>query len=58
MTNVEGDVMKVVHQNTGNVKKVQRGEVRMGDMVKGDISIYRPVPKDWVISLQRALDGL
>lgn len=37
----------VVHQNIGGNRTVQRGEYKFGDLVTGDIKVFRVVWKEW-----------
>jgi hypothetical protein len=51
LVKADGAVLEVLHQNAGGAGKsdqerrtVQRGTVRLGDLKKGSVKIYRPVP--------------
>jgi hypothetical protein len=40
-----------LHQNVGGVRKVQKGELIVDEMVSGKLWIYRPVWESWAGSM-------
>ena len=52
MTGVRGGVMDILHQNVGGVRKVQKGELIVDEMVSGKLWIYRPVWETWAGDIQ------
>jgi hypothetical protein len=42
------DVVRVVEQNIGGVKKVREGSYDMSELVKGEARIFRAVGESWV----------
>lgn len=46
------DVVKVVEQNVGGVKRVREGEYDMSELVKGEVRIFRAVGEGWVGKLE------
>lgn len=49
VTGVDSEgVLSVVEQNVGGVKRVQRGKYDMGELVKGEVRIFRAVGVGWV----------
>ena len=42
------EVVRVVEQNVGGVKRVQNGSYDMGELVKGEVRIFRAVGEGWV----------
>jgi hypothetical protein len=57
VTGKTGEVVNILHQNVGGVKKVQKGELILGEMVSGKLWIYRPVWESWAGSLEPKWDG-
>jgi hypothetical protein len=49
-------VVKVVEQNVGGVKKVMKGEYNMGELVKGEVRIFRAAGESWVGKLDPSWD--
>ena len=47
-----GGVADILHQNVGGVRKVQKGELILDEMVSGKLWIYRPVWESWAGSLE------
>lgn len=47
--------LKIIQQNMGGVKTVGEAEIDLGKLKGGDIKIFRPVEKDWVIDLMEVL---
>lgn len=43
VTEVSGNVVKVLEQNANGRRSVGAGEYRMGDLTGGTVSVYRPV---------------
>jgi hypothetical protein len=49
ITGVKADgTLEVVEQNSGGVKIVKRGSYEMGQLVGGEVRIFRPVGKSWI----------
>ena len=46
------DVLSVVEQNIGGVKKVREGTYDMSELVKGEVRIFRAVGEGWVGKLE------
>jgi hypothetical protein len=42
----------LLHQNVGGVRKVQKGELILDEMVGGKLWVYRPVYESWAGSLE------
>jgi hypothetical protein len=47
VSGVSGNVIYVVHQNSGGVKRVQQGTYTLEDMVAGEVKVYRVVWREW-----------
>ncbi|KAF7879150.1 hypothetical protein EAF04_000349 [Stromatinia cepivora] len=45
-------ILEVVEQNVGGVKKVVRGEYNVGELVGGEVRIYRVVGESWLGALE------
>lgn len=39
--------INVVHQNVGGVRTVMTGSYTLANLVKGTVTVYRPVPSEW-----------
>jgi hypothetical protein len=53
VTGMRGDgVMDILHQNVSGVRKVQKGELNLDEMMGGKLWIYRPVWESWAGSLE------
>jgi hypothetical protein len=46
------DVLRMVEQNIGGVKKVREGSYDMSELVKGEVRIFRAVGESWVGKLE------
>ena len=44
--------MEILHQNVGGVRKVQKGELILDEMIGGKLWIYRPVWESWAGGLE------
>jgi len=44
--------LDILHQNVGGVRKVQKGELIVDEMISGKLWIYRPVWETWAGSLE------
>ena len=42
------DVLKVVEQNVGGVKKVRDGSYDMSELMRGEVRVFRAVGESWV----------
>jgi hypothetical protein len=42
------EVVNVVEQNVGGVKRVRKGSYNMSELVKGEVRIFRAVGESWV----------
>lgn len=42
------DILSVVEQNVGGVKKVREGSYDMSELVRGEVRIFRAVGESWV----------
>jgi hypothetical protein len=45
-------VVDILHQNVGGVRKVQKGELNVDELISGKIWIYRPIWDTWAGSLK------
>lgn len=57
VTGMNGRTVQVLHQNVGGVRKVQRGELVVEELVSGKLWIYRPVWESWCGSLEPKWDN-
>jgi hypothetical protein len=44
--------VEILHQNVGGVRKVQKGELILDEMISGKLWIYRPVWESWAGGLE------
>jgi hypothetical protein len=47
----------ILHQNVGGVRRVQRGELVVDELVSGKLWIYRPVWDTWAGSVEPKWEG-
>ena len=52
VTGLKGRTVEVLEQNVGGVRKVQKGQVIIEELVSGRLWIYRPVWDSWAGSLE------
>jgi hypothetical protein len=52
VTGRRGGMVDILHQNVGGVRKVQKGELIVDELISGKIWIYRPVWDTWAGSLE------
>ena len=52
VTGRNGKTVEVLEQNVGGVRKVQKGQVILEELVSGKLWIYRPVWDSWAGSLE------
>ena len=50
-------VLDILEQNVGGVKKVQKGELNVEELVGGKLWIYRPVWATWAGSVEPKWDN-
>ena len=48
----QNGVLRVVEQNVGGVKTVQKGEYDMEELVKGEVRVFRAVGESWAGKLE------
>ena len=47
VTSAEIDLIHVVEQNSGGVKKVKRSSYRLSDHTSGTLTVFRPIDESW-----------
>lgn len=47
----KGDTLIVIEQNVNNKRYVQKGEIKLKNLVSGTVSCYRPMPQEWAGNL-------
>ena len=52
VTGRNGRTVEVLEQNVGGVRKVQKGQLVIEELVSGELWIYRPVWDSWAGSLE------
>jgi hypothetical protein len=52
VTGRNGGAVEVLEQNVGGVRKVQKGQVVIEELVSGKLWIYRPVWESWAGSME------
>lgn len=52
MTGRRDGIVDILHQNVGGVRKVQKGELVVDELVSGKLWIYRPVWDTWAGSIE------
>ena len=57
VTGMKESMVEILHQNVGGVRKVQRGELVVEELVSGKLWVYRPVWESWAGSLAPAWDS-
>lgn len=52
VTGTRDGVLDILHQNVGGVRKVQKGELNVDELVSGKLWIYRPIWESWAGSIK------
>lgn len=45
VASVRGSTVQILHQNVNGDRTVQYGELKLGDLVSGTLTVYQPLPK-------------
>jgi hypothetical protein len=57
VTGKRGGTIDILHQNVGGVRKVQKGDLIVNELVSGKLWIYRPVWETWAGSMEPKWDN-
>ena len=47
VTSADSDLIQVVEQNSGGVKKVKRSTYRLSEHTNGALAVFRPIDESW-----------